>query len=274
MLHPLRDRRRRELERQPFPREWAEAVDRNVPYGRGLDPDERRRLENLIKVFVAEKNFEGCGGLAMTDEIRVTIAAQACLLLLNLRHDYYERLSSILVYPESFEFEQTEPGPGGMASVTARPVLGLSSTMGAVVLSWPDSLRGGQGHADGTNVVLHEFAHQLDRLDDAMDGAPPLDTAAMYRDWARVLGREFKRLQEEVESGAPAMISDYGATRPAEFFAVVTELFFERPLDLRREHPDLYNEFRQYYHQDPAGRIRGALPAFRNETERDHADDG
>ena len=257
MFHPFRNRRRRELEREPFPRGWAEVVDRNVPYCRGLDPDERRRLENLVKVFVAEKNFEGCGGLAITDEIRVTIAAQACLLLLNLHHDYYERLSSILVYPESFKFEQTEPGPGGMASVTTRPVLGLSSTMGAVVLSWPDALRGGQGPADGANVVLHEFAHQLDRLDDAMDGAPPLDTTAMYREWARVLGREYQRLQGEVESGTATLISDYGATRPAEFFAVVTELFFERPADLRRERPELYDEFRHYYRQDPAGRGSG-----------------
>ena len=255
MFHPFRVRRRREIERQLFPHAWETVMDRNVPYCRSLDPAERRRLKDMIKVFVAEKNFEGCGGLAITDEIRVTIAAQACLLLLNLRHDYYERLSSILVYPESFEFEQAEPGPGGMASVVTRPVLGLSSPMGAVVLSWPDALRGGQGVADGVNVVLHEFAHQLDQLDDVMDGAPPLDSTAMYHDWARVLGREYQRLRDEVKAGAPSLISAYGATLPAEFFAVVTELFFEKPVDLRREHPDLYDEFRQYYRQDPAARI-------------------
>lgn len=258
LFHPFRDRRRRDLVDRPFPPAWSQIVDRGVPSVRCLHPDERSRLEDLIKVFVAEKNFEGCGGLVITDEIRVVIAAQACLLLLNLRHNYYERMSSILVYPEGFTFEQAEPGPGNTVAVSTRPVMGLSSSMGAVVLSWPDTVHGAEQPDDGANVVFHEFAHQLDQLDDVMDGAPVLDSASMYRDWARVLGAEYRRLQEESGAGVPSIISDYGATKPAEFFAVVTELFFERPADLRREHPDLYDEFRQYYRQDPAGRIQGA----------------
>jgi MtfA peptidase len=257
MLHPFRDHHRKELGQQPFPPAWAQIIARNVPYCQHLHPDERKRLENLIKVIIREKHFEGCAGMVITDEIKVTIAAQACLLLLNLHHDYYERLVSILVYPQSFDFEQEEQGKAvGTVDVTNMPVMGLSSTTGAVVLSWPDTVRGAQNPDDGINVVFHEFAHQLDQLDGAMNGAPLLDRAGLYRDWAQVLGTEYQRLQVETETGATTLIRAYGATKPAEFFAVVTELFFEKPIELQREHPLLYEEFRQYYHQDPAARLQ------------------
>jgi len=255
-LHPFRDRRRQELAAEPFPAQWSQIIVRNVPCCRCLHSDERQRLEDVIKVFIAEKNFEGCGGLTITDEIKVTIAAQACLLLLNLHHDYYERLVSILVYPESFNVEQEERGPASTVEVANRAVMGLSSSRGAVVLSWPDTMDGARRPDDGINVVFHEFAHQLDQLDGAMDGAPSLESAAMYREWAKVLGSEFTRLQEEVATGVPSLIGAYGATQPAEFFAVVTELFFEKPVELQQEHPALYEEFRQYFHQDPAERLR------------------
>ncbi len=254
--HPWRDHRRKELGKQPFPPAWSQIIDRNVPSLRHLHSDERKHLEELIKVFISEKSFEGCAGLTVTDEIKVTVAAQACLLLLNIHHDYYEKLVSILIYPESFNFEQMERGvSAGTVSVINMPVSGLSSSTGAVVLSWPDTERGARNPDDGYNVVLHEFAHQLDQLDGAMNGSPVLDRAVMYREWAQVLGAEYKRLQEEVETGTPSMISAYGATKPAEFFAVVTELFFEKPVELRQQHPALYEEFRQYYHQDPAERV-------------------
>jgi hypothetical protein len=254
LFHPFRDYRRKELAEQPFPAEWSAIIARNVPYCEGLHPEERERLEELVKVFIAEKRFEGCGGLAVTDEIRVTIAAQACLLLLNLPCGYYDRLDSVLVYPESFAFEREEGGAAGTVTVERVPVAGLSSSGGAVALSWPDTLDGGRQPDDGSNVVFHEFAHQLDQLDGAMDGAPALDTAALYRDWARVLGAEYARLQGEAALGLPSLISPYAATKPAEFFAVVTELFFERPVDLQQQQPGLYDEFRQYFRQDPAAR--------------------
>ena len=254
MLHVLRDRRRRRLIQAPFPEAWVAWIDRNVQIVRGLAPEERAHLQDLVKVFVAEKHFEGCGGLAITDEMKVTIAAQACLLLLNLRHDFYSRLVAILVYPEGFRFEQTAAGPGGTVLQTQVPVMGLSSTRGVVVLSWPDVQGGGRHSGDGNNVVLHEFAHQLDQLDGAMDGAPALDTAGHYREWAQVLGREYSRLQDSLAAGKGSIIGPYAATKPVEFFAVVTELFFERPRELRAQHPELYEEFRRYYRQDPAGR--------------------
>jgi Mlc titration factor MtfA (ptsG expression regulator) len=254
-LHPFRDFARAALAKKPFPPAWSQIIDRNVPYARRLHPDERQHLYDLVQVFIHEKNFEGCSGLILTDEIRVTIAAQACLLLLNLHHDYFERLVSILVYPDSFNFAQQEWGPAGTVTETSQPVMGLSSSIGAVVLSWPDTACGAQCPDDGVNVVFHEFAHQLDQLNDAMDGTPNLDSRALYREWAQVLGSEYKRLQAEVETGLPSLIGSYGATKPAEFFAVVTELFFEKPSEMQRQHPALYEEFKQYYHQDPSARI-------------------
>jgi Mlc titration factor MtfA (ptsG expression regulator) len=257
LFHPFRDYRRKTLDHEPFPPEWSQIIDRNVSFYQCLHPDEQERLQHLIMVFITEKYFEGCGGLIMTDEIKVTIAAQACLLLMNIHHDYYERLVTILVYPESFNFEQEERGPmEGTVTVTEIPVSGLSSSRGTVVLSWPDTAAGARRPNDGMNVVFHEFAHQLDQLNGAMDGAPALDSAALYREWAQVLGSEYTRLQDEVETNRPSLISAYGATKPAEFFAVVTELFFEEPIELQRQHPALYDEFKHYYRQDPAERVR------------------
>lgn len=255
LFHPFRDHRRKGLVEKPFSSEWARIIDANVPYCRMLDASERIRLWDLIKVFIAEKNFEGCGGVVVSEEIKLTIAAQACLLLINLRHNYFEKLVSILVYPRGFTFEREEHGEFGMVTEEQIPVSGLSTSIGSIALSWPDTASGARDPDDGVNVVLHEFAHQLDLLDCAMDGAPVLTTRAMYGEWAAVLGAEFERLRSEVAHGIPSIISSYGATKPAEFFAVVTELFFEKPCELQREHPALYEEFRQYYGQDPAARF-------------------
>lgn len=257
LFHPFRDYRRKTLGQQPFPPAWSQIIDRNVPFYQCLHPEEQERLNYLIRVFIAEKYFEGCGGLLITDEMKVTIAAQACLLLLNMNHDYYEWLVSILVYPASFNFQQEERGTmAGTVTVTHRPVSGLSSNRGTVVLSWPDTAAGARRPGDGMNVAFHEFAHQLDQLNGAMDGTPALDSTAKYREWAQVLGSEYKRLQEAVELNRPSLISAYGATKPAEFFAVVTELFFEEPIELQQQHPALYEAFKQYYRQDPAERLR------------------
>jgi Mlc titration factor MtfA (ptsG expression regulator) len=254
LVHFFRERRRRALAEQPFPAAWAEIVDRNVAYVRRLHPDERKHLEVLIQIFIAEKNFEGCNGVVVTDEMRVTIAAQACLLLLNLPMASYDRLSSILIYPDAFSYAEEIHDDAGLVTLDDEPVNGLASNEGAIALSWPDALAGAQQCGDGENVILHEFAHQLDELDDAVDGAPALESRTQYRDWARVLSAEYARLQRDVEHGVPGLIDSYAATHPAEFFAVVTELFFERPQELKREYPALYDEVKQYYRQDPAAR--------------------
>jgi len=224
-----------------------------VAYVRSLSTEDRRELAGIMQILLAEKYFEGCGGLEMTDEIRVTIAAQAAVLLLHRETGYYPTLRTILVYPRAYMAQSKHQLPDGSVMEGGQPRLGESWHRGALVLSWSDALQGARSPHDGRNVVFHEFAHQLDGEEGGMNGAPLLDAPARYREWARVLGEEYRRLTESVALGVPSMIDAYGATNPAEFFAVVTELFFERPAELKRMHQRLYEEFRGFYRQDPAG---------------------
>lgn len=242
---------RERLRAQPFPPAWRRLLERNMPlYGR-LSAPERERLEGHIQVFLVEKRFEGCGGLEMTDEVRVTVAAQACLLLLEHDIGCYSDLRSILVYPTTVVPEYAHmPQHGGIVHEPA-PVLGESWGHGAVILAWDDVQRGAATIDDGRNVVFHEFAHQLDQEAGEADGTPHLDNISAFRTWGRVMREHFVRLREATEEGRPTLLDPYGATNPAEFFAVATEYFFERPLALRREHPELYRELSSYYRVDP-----------------------
>lgn len=254
LFHPFRDRRRKALDLMPFPQEWFAIIEKNVPFCKGLLPEERKHLEDLIKIFVHEKHFEGCGGFEITDEVKVTVAAQACLLLLNLERNYYDELVSILVYPAGFNHMGISRNESGFITETEMPAAGLCSSGGVVVLSWPDTIAGALSMEDGYNVVFHEFAHQLDQMSGKMDGAPVLGSLSQYREWCRVLTREYQELQQDVANQRQSVINAYGATAPAEFFAVVTETFFEKPRQLKAEHPELYAEFKEYYRQDPAAR--------------------
>ena len=257
MFGLLKRRRRGRLRAAPFPPEWEQILRKNVPlYGR-LPEADRRELHGHIHVFLAEKHFEGCGGLALTDEIRVTIAAQACLLLLHRDADYYRRLITILVYPHAYVARSVEPIGGGVVLEGEVCRLGEAWKDGVVVLSWDDVRAGASDIHDGHNVVLHEFAHQLDQEDGAADGAPILDRRSQYVAWARVLGSEYEQLRRASRSGKESVLDQYGATNPAEFFAVATECFFEKPAQMRKKHPELYEELKAYYRQDPERAITG-----------------
>jgi Mlc titration factor MtfA (ptsG expression regulator) len=229
-----------------------------VPYYRLLSPDEQKELRKLIRVFLSEKKFEGCGGLEITDEIRVTIAAQACILLLNREHDYYAGLHSILVYPSSYQAPAKFVDPMGVVHEGDQGRLGEAWLRGAIILSWDDVRRGSADFQDGHNVTLHEFAHQLDQEDGTFDGAPILEKRSHYGSWARVLLKEYKALGEAADRGQETLIDQYGATDPAEFFAVITEAFFERPKALKEKHPELYEELMKFFHQDPLARLEKA----------------
>ena len=243
--------RRTRSEDRPFPPEYAEILDANVPLARALPEADQRELERLILAFLDEKHFEGAGGFEMTDEVRVTIAAQACILLLHRDTDIYPDLDTIVVYPSTYVARETRhEGPVVIEGDIAR--LGESWTRGVVVLAWDAVRRGTTNVKDGHNVVLHEFAHQLDQEDGSMDGAPDLGTRARYATWAQVLGEEYADLVERVHAGRRADIDDYGATNPPEFFAVVTEMFFEKPRQLAARHPELYETLADFYQQDPA----------------------
>lgn len=244
-------RRRRDLLRAtPLPMAWLKIIERNVPLYRCLPPADQRELQGHIQIFLAEKRFEGCGGLQITDEIRVTVAAQACVLLLHRDTDYYPTMISILVYPSAY-IAHVSDSVGGIVREGDSVRLGESWHHGAVVLSWDDVLRGATDIHDGHNVVLHEFAHQLDQEGGAAHGSPILPRRSMYVAWARVLGAEYVHLQQDAEHGRKTVLDTYGATNPAEFFAVATECFFEKSVQLKRKHPELYEELKLYYQQDP-----------------------
>jgi MtfA peptidase len=248
----LTQRRRRNVRARPFPSAWKSIVARNVPIFRRLPPADQKELLGCVQIFLAEKHFEGCGGLELTDEIRVTIAAQACLLLLHRETGYYPELTSILVYPSAYIAHEDrylgnniwEQGEDSRLGHTGR-------RMGSLVLAWDEVKRDAADPADGRNLVLHEFAHQLDFEDFQTDGAPALSTLKEYRAWARVMSREFEALQRADEAGTPTLLDTYGATNPAEFFAVTTEAFFERPLAMRAKQPELYAQLSAFYCQDP-----------------------
>jgi len=243
--------RRRRLRSQPFPPAWREIIDRQVPLARRLPPDLRRQLEQHIQVFLAEKPFIGCGGQEITEEVRVTIAAQACLLILNRKTYYYPNLREILVYPNAFVVERLMAPSAGVLQDHRQVLSGESSARGQVVISWEDALHGAAVADDGYNVVIHEFAHQLDQQKGYANGAPWLGSRHRYPQWSRVLSEEFARLQEQALVGQPSLLNHYGATNPAEFFAVVTEVFFEQPRELAATYPGLYAELRSLYRVDP-----------------------
>jgi Mlc titration factor MtfA (ptsG expression regulator) len=263
----LRRWRRQRLRRRPFPPAWRSILERNVAWYALLDSDDRRELEGWVQIFLHEKRFEGCGGLEIDDEIRVTIAGEACLLLLHRSDDVYPGLVTILVYPSTYVAKERRSQPDGTVAEVEQPRLGQSWGQGSLVLAWDAALRGAAGIEQGHDVVLHEFAHQLDRAEAHPSGAPVLPRRAMYAAWARVLGREYVRLVQDVALHRPNVLPAYGATSPAEFFAVATECFFGLPVALEREHPELYAQLRLFYRQDPAARLRAAAARPANSPE-------
>ena len=249
----FKQRRRRAARSRPFPPAWERTVAGNVPYFARLPGEDQDELRDLVKIFLDEKRFEGCAGVEIDDEIRVTIAAQACILLLHRQSDVYPDVDVILVYPSTYVDNRPRRLESGIVVEGGEPRLGESWHHGTVVLAWDAVLRDAADVDDGHNVVLHEFAHQLDTEDGVADGAPVLERRTAYRSWARVLGAAYEDLVRELEAGTPTVIDGYGATNPAEFFAVVTEAFFERSTALRARHPELYEQMRTFYQQDPAG---------------------
>lgn len=250
----LQARRRARLLRQPFPQAWRTILRRRVPQVARLPADQQLRLKQLIQIFLAEKAFIGCAGMVISDEVRVTIAAQACLPLLGAARGFYPKLRQILVYPGAFVVDRPAPGPAGVQMEQRRLLSGESWTQGQVILSWQDVLEGAADPDDGRNVVIHEFAHQLDQDKGFANGAPALRGRAAYARWSRVMQAEFEALRARAAWGETGLLSAYGATDPAEFFAVASEVFFEQPHQLAEQHPALYAELAGYYRFHPPGR--------------------
>ncbi len=242
--------RRQRVRRQPFPAAWRQVLREEVPYFRALPADLQLQLKKLIQVFLAEKVFIGCGSLVITDTMRVAIAAQACLLILNRRRANFDNLTQILVYPGAFVVDRVRTDGTGVLQEGRHVLAGESWSLGQVVLSWEDAAEGAAIPDDGRNVVIHEFAHQLDHQNGHANGAPLLRKSQRAR-WAAVMNAEFANLQQRAQADEPALLSFYGASDPAEFFAVASEVFFEQPQRLAREHGPLYRELSDFYRINP-----------------------
>lgn len=246
------NRRREKLRHEKAPSEWIEILERNFDLFNRLTPQDKEELLGHIQVFLDEKYFEGCGGLVLTEEIRVTIAAQACLLLLHRDTDYYPDLTSILVYPTGYTAQESRYLGGGVWEEGPEDRLGHTAHgLRALVLAWDAARDGALNPGDGSNVVLHEFAHQLDFENRSADGTPDLQSRSEYESWSRVMTAEFERLRLSIPYEYDAVLDIYGAQNPTEFFAVATEAFFERPRALQAKHPELYEALQRYFRQDP-----------------------
>ena len=246
-----RSYRRNQIRKRAFPDAWRDILRQRVPYFRRLPADLQLQLKRHIQVFIAEKIFVGCNGIVVTDEMRITIAAQACLLILNRPTDYYPSLRQILIYPGPFIVNKTETDHAGVIHQRRQVLAGESWSQGQVILSWEDTVEGAAAVDDGRNVVIHEFAHQLDIETGAANGAPALRDRNRYVHWSNVLGNEFATLQQRAQMQEHSLLSHYGATNPAEFFAVASEVFFEQPHLLHVESPSLYEQLRAFYCINP-----------------------
>lgn len=248
--------RRRGLRDKPVPPHWEAILQARVPFYRHLEGELRARFVDDLKIFVWEKVFVGAKGLLVTDEMRVVIAAAAVRLTLHLDLSLYDRLTEIVVYPHDY----THDGKGH--------ILGEAHTWGTVVLSWPSVLQGLANARDGHDTATHEFAHVLDIESGGFDGTPRLRASEDYRAWARVFTHHFENLREHRGAERKALRA-YGATNEAEFFAVATEAFFEKPRQLARQTPQLYDQLQRLYGFDPAADERDGVPSGRDLGARD-----
>lgn len=246
----LRNRRRRKLLEEPFPPWWDAILRRNVGHYPRLSPDERARLRDTLRVLVAEKDWEGVGGLHVTEEIKVTIAAQAALMLLGMEHDYFARVDSIVVYPGSFRTPNPEDGWED-DELSDRVADGQAVYRGPVILAWDSVLQDGREPEGGHNVVVHEFAHQLDFLDYETNGTPPLNDPELAKRWGPVMTAAFKQHRQLVERGEETFFEEQAAENETEFFADASEAFFCSPADFLAGYPEVYALLRDYYRVDP-----------------------
>jgi Mlc titration factor MtfA (ptsG expression regulator) len=248
----VKRRKRRRLLEQPFPEAWHAGLSGRVFWYPVLPKQQKSKLQAHLCVLVSEKNWEGCGGLEMSEEIQVVVAAQAALLLIGLeRHDFFPQVMSILVYPNNFMVRREWVDEAGLVHETDAKQDGEAWYRGPVVLGWKEVLEDAAQPGTGVNVVLHEFAHQLDFEDGGINGTPRLRSPEDYPRWQEVMSDAFERLARDADRGRDTLLDPYGAESPEEFFAVATESFFDDPSSLYRREPDLYAVLQRYYGQDP-----------------------
>lgn len=244
--------KRKKCRQRPFPDRWKEIIERNVPVWHRLGAGDRKELQEHMHVFLAEKVFEGAAGFTVTEEMKVTIASQASLLLLHRNVDYFPRVTSIVLYPDEYAAPHWQMDEAGIVTEGVDWRSGEAWGGGSLVLSWKDVIWGTTRPEDGYNVVLHEFAHELDMEDGFTDGTPPLGDRKDYEEWRSVLQQEFDAMRKKLELQQPTFLDPYAGDHPAEFFAVAVEAFFELPRAMKEHHPALYEVLQKYFLQDPA----------------------
>ncbi|MCX7960256.1 MAG: zinc-dependent peptidase [Burkholderiales bacterium] len=248
-------RRRRVLARERIDEALWRRAKKRLPFLAGLSPEEERRLREMTVIFLAEKEFTPVRGVALSDADRVEIAAQACLLVLELGLEAYDDWVGIVVHPSDFRVRRARTDEAGVVHEWDDELAGESWPGGPVVLSWEALGEAGSVAEGGANVVIHEFAHKLDMMDGEADGVPPLAGRAAREKWIETFDAEFARFREAVDAGRETLLDPYAAEDEAEFFAVASEAFFETPNALKREHPALYALLAGFYRQDPARRL-------------------
>jgi len=252
VFYTIRKYHQKKMMRMPFPKEWETIFISNLPIYKTLSMEFKTELKNLTLQFISSKIFEGCGGLEITDEVKITIAGEACLLLLNRNiTKCFPSLHTVLVYPQAYIAQEKHSLHSGIIKSAESARLGESWQHGAVVLSWDHVKVQALNFHDGHNVVLHEFGHQLDQENGSANGTPMLKNRSSYKTWGKVLSNDFMELQLKTQSNQVDVMDSYGATNPAEFFAVATETFFEKPKQLHCKHPRLFEELKNYYNLDP-----------------------
>ncbi len=243
-------RRRRLLERHRIEDALWNAVVASLPFLRGLATDEMRRLRELALLFLAEKQFSGAHGFVLDEFMRLSIAVQACLPVLSLGFERYDGWNEIVVHPGDFKVRISETDDHGVVHEFDDERAGEAWPGGPVVLSWDAA-----AHAPDMNVVIHEFAHKLDMANGEADGMPPLHAGMDRRAWAEAFRLAYEGFCDAVDRDKETWLDPYAAEAPAEFFAVISESFFEAPNETRRRYPDVYGQLKQFYRQDPAGRL-------------------
>lgn len=235
--------------RRPFPAHWRKILKSQLPVYRRLPAQLRKQLEQHVQLFLAEKAFYGCGGFEVDDTVRVTIAGHACLLIVARNISDFDEVRSILVYPDAYQVREIERD-GPVVSESRQVRAGEASSRGQVVLAWSECKEGAVNPANHHNVIIHEFAHQLDYLDGTADGAPPL-SGELARSWQETMATAYEHLRSSLRHHRKPWLDPYGATEPAEFFAVLTEAFFRQPHHIRREQPEVYQALCEFYRLDP-----------------------
>ncbi len=243
--------KRKRLNREPFHNDWHKYLCDNVEIYNHLPTDIRKKLQDKVKIFVAEKNFEGCGGLELTPLHKVIIAAMACLPIVNGDDNLYPYLRNIIIYPEVYQNKNRSSAGTNIVTETPHYVSGESWGTGTLILAWNICLKDCQHYGTGSNVIIHEFTHQLDSENGPTDGIPAIYNEELLIEWEKLFRKEFLSFRTNTHHKYD-VIDDYGAVNAAEFYAVCAETFFELPRQLQKQHPAIYKEFKKFYNLDPA----------------------